>query len=113
MMSHKKILHKPVIFLVCLLLFVLPVTPAALGADAHHAAAVSIENGLLRIGLDPQDGRLLELVDLGTKHNHLDDSPAPGGLWALDVLVEDQPAVLTPAQSGSFQWKILPPGQTL
>ncbi|MBN2314745.1 MAG: hypothetical protein JXM79_12515 [Sedimentisphaerales bacterium] len=107
-MSHKKILH-----LIGLLLFVLSVTPVALGADEDRAAAVTIENGLLRIGLDRQDGKLLEFVDFGTKYNHLGDSPSPGGLWELDVLVEGQPTVLAPAQSGSFQWKILPQGQTL
>lgn len=107
-MSHKKILY-----LIGLLLFVLPITLTALGADDDRATVVSIENGLLRVGLNSRDGNLLELVDLGTKHNHLSDGPASGGLWELDVLVEGQPVVLTPAQSESFQWKILPSGQAL
>jgi hypothetical protein len=113
MISHKKILHKPVIFLICLLLFVFSSTPALIGADGDRDTEVSIDNGFLRIGLDQRDGNLLELVDLGTKHNHLGDGPYPIGLWELDVLVEGQPTVLTPAQSESFRWKILPPGQML
>lgn len=80
--------------------------------DANTATA-SIESGSLRIAVDPHDGELLELVGLATKHNILDGGPDLGGLWEVGVLLDGQPAVLTPTQSKSFQWKILPSGRAI
>ena len=97
----------------CFLLWIFLAVCAARGANDEHSAAPSIENGLLRISVDEQDGTLRELVDLGAKHNHVDGAPALGGIWAVEVFVEGQPTVLTPAKAKSFRWTILPPGQTL
>ena len=102
-----------VVSLTGLFLFAFPAFSAAVGEDDERARSVSIENGRLHVGLDRQDGKLSELVDLGTGHNHLDGGLVLSGLWELDVLLEGQPAVLTPAQSKSFQWKVLPSGQAL
>ena len=83
-------------------------------AKVHElATTATIENGALRVGVDPHDGKLLELVDLGTKHNHVDSNADSGGLWELNVHVDGQPTVLTPSQSKSFRWEIMPKGQTL
>ena len=88
-----------------------PTLSAAYGQSAGHTEAVTIENGLLRIALDPQDGKLLELVDLAAKHNHVGEGEDHGGLWELEVLVEGRRALLTPAQAKTFRWEILPPDE--
>ena len=88
-------------------------TSAGESATTLRSAEACIENGLLRVGLDGQDGKLLEFVDLGTKNNLLDGEADQGGLWELGVRLDGQSAVLTPAQAKSFDWEILSPSQTL
>jgi len=80
--------------LVALLLASRPAVGAAYGQVGGHVEGPSIENGLLRIVLDQQDGKLLELVDLEAKHNH------------------GRQAILTPEQAKTFRWETLAPKQT-
>ena len=89
--------------------------PALLAADeqgARRAEVVSVDNGLLRVAVDRRDGKLLELVDLEAKHNHVGDAEEIGGLWELEVVADGQRNALTPAMAKAFRCEILPPGQT-
>ncbi len=96
--------------LVALLATGCPTGSAACDQSAGRAEAVSIENGLLRIGVDPQDGTLLELADLKGTHNHVGDAQDLDGLWELELLIDGRRAVLTPTHAKTFRCEILPPG---
>ncbi len=76
-----------------------------------HATVASIENGLLHIAVDPKDGKLLELVDLRARHNHVGDSEVLGGLWELQLVSDDRQVALKPADAKAFRWEILAPKQ--
>jgi hypothetical protein len=89
-----------------------PAVSPAFGGTDGHAKLVSIDNGLLRITVDGQDGTLRELVDLKTKHNHVGDARQLGGLWGLEVVTDGRRASLTPAQAKTFRCQALPPGQS-
>ncbi|MFH1924283.1 MAG: DUF6259 domain-containing protein [Planctomycetota bacterium] len=102
----------PVVCLVAFLLSSGPSVSAELAKGPNHAA-MAIQNGLLRIGVDREDGTLVELVDLAASHDHVDDGPDLAGLWQLDVLLDGQRAALTPERATAFRGEILPPGQAL
>ena len=85
---------------------------AAEAKQARQTDTVAVDNGLLRVAVDRRDGRLLELVDLEAKHNHLGDAEQIGGLWEVELMADGQRNVLKPDMAGAFECEILPPGQT-
>ena len=89
-----------------------PALLAAAGQEARRAEVVSVDNGLLRVAVDRRDGKLLELVDLEAKHNHVGDAEEIGGLWELELVADGQRSVLKPDTAKTFRCEILPPGQT-
>ncbi len=104
------------VLLVCLIALVAsggPAVFAAAGQGAGQAEVVSIENGLLRIALDPNNGTLVELVDLAAEHDHVGDGQDRGGLWELELAVDGRPVVLSPAQAKQFRGEMISPGQAL
>jgi hypothetical protein len=84
----------------------------AQGQGAGQAEAVSIENGLLRIAVDRQNGSLVELTDLEAEHNHVGDAQNGGGLWELELIQHGQRTALSPAEAKAFRCEILPPAQS-
>jgi uncharacterized protein DUF6259 len=90
-----------------------PIVSTVHGGADKKIAPVSIDNGFLRIGIDPHDGKLVELVDLGTRQGQVEGDPASGGLWELELLLENRPAMLTPAESKSFQYELVEAEQGL
>ena len=101
----------PPALLTALLLTASPALWAACDQNTGHAESVSIENGLLRVTVDPRDGKLLELVDLQAKHRHVGDAKNLGGLWELEVVIDGRRAVLNPEQAKTFRWEIPSSGQ--
>ena len=69
----------------------------------------TIDNGLLRIGLDAHDGRLVELVDLQSGYDNIDRQATAGGLWEMDLLVEGKRTLLAPKQAKRFHADTLSP----
>ncbi len=79
---------------------------------AEQTEPVSVDNGLLRVTLDSQDGTLLELVDVEAAHNHVGDAKEMHGLWRLGLIADGQSVALEPGMAKSFRCEALPPGQT-
>ncbi|MDI9444962.1 MAG: hypothetical protein QM844_12415, partial [Planctomycetota bacterium] len=88
-----------------------PVRPAAGEQTAGDAATVSIQNQLLRVSVDRQDGRLLALEDVLAKHNHVGDGESAGGLWQLELSRDGQKIVLQPEQAATFRCAAVSPDQ--
>jgi hypothetical protein len=65
--------------------------------------AVRVSNGHLRVGVDRQSGRLVELLDLRTGQDFISLGSDPGSPWQLTLAGEDPS--LTPADAGTFQWE--------
>ena len=65
-------------------------------------------NGHLRIGLDPEHGTLVELLDLQTKHNHVSSPPEQAGLWELELKQRDTSVTVSPMQAKLFRSERLP-----
>jgi hypothetical protein len=87
--------------LVSLLTFLL-LLPAA------GAYPVRLSNGLLEVGLDPEDGSLVELRDLQTKHNHASPVPKQGGLWQLELKQSGTSRTVSATNAKSFHCERLP-----
>ncbi len=84
-------------------------------ANVHAGVAVqtellSIENGSLRVSVDPENGTLLELTDLAADHNQVADARELVGLWELSVTDGDKTITLTPSQTNAFHAENLPAG---
>ena len=88
-----------------------PVRLAAGEQTAGDGAAVSIQNELLRVSVDRQDGRLLALEDLLAKHNHVGDGKSAGGLWQLELSRDGRKTVLQPEQAAAFRCETASPDQ--
>ncbi len=78
-------------------------------ADQRAPAAsnvVGIENECLRVALNPHNGTLVELLDRATRHNCVGDTQVAAPLWALALVVDDQPVYLTPAGAEEFRYHV-------
>lgn len=65
------------------------------------AEVVRVANAQLQLGFDARDGRLRELVDLATGHNHV--GTAPDELWRIQFPQTTGPGVLAPTEAKSFR----------
>jgi hypothetical protein len=66
------------------------------------ADTIRIENGHIRIGFSPDNGRLLELVHAHSGLQFVSAS-ADGDLWRLDLLPAGAVDAVTPAEAGTFR----------
>jgi len=97
--------------LVALIVLLAAGCPTGRAAFGGHNPSAAIENNLLRVAWNRDDGSLLELTDRASGHNLVGDAEEIGGLWQLDLLVEGRPLILTPAQSKSFRVEVLRDGR--
>ncbi len=81
------------------------------GQKTDTEPPIHIDNGVLRIGVDPKHGRLIELADLKTGFNEIAPQAVAGGLWELELFVEGQKRLLAAEQAKSCQVGLLPAGQ--
>lgn len=78
-------------------------TDAAVQSGAGQGGMVSLDNGLLRIAVDRQDGSLVELTDLQAKRNLVGDAKTLGPLWELSVGTGDRSVLLQPGLAMKFR----------
>ena len=75
----------------------------------HPLRTLSADNGIVRVSIDRRDGRLLELVDLGSAHNHAGECEPRGGLWRIGFVDgAGRKAGLEPADAKDFRCEPLP-----
>lgn len=83
----------------------------ACGDVAVQTEVASVENGALRVSVDAQDGKLLELTDLAADFNQVGDAEDLIGLWKLEVTREGKTLNLEPGQTRQFRVERLPAEQ--
>ena len=71
---------------------------ATLGAEPFR-----LGNDCLHIGISPEHGGLVELVDSTVGHNHLVTGPEAAGMWELEVACGTEVRTLSPAQARVFR----------
>ena len=78
----------------------------AFGQDTKQAEVVSIENGVLRVGVDRRNGRLLQVVDLESAENLAGDAAAIDGPWELKLTTNGRSLTLKPEDAREFRYKV-------
>lgn len=75
---------------------------------AAGSEPLRLSNGRLQVGLHPEHGALIELLDLQTKHNHASPAPDQAGLWELELKQGAGSRTISPLQAKSFGCERLP-----
>ncbi len=77
------------------------------GQEIEPTELASIDNGMLRVGIDRQDGTLRHIVDLESELNLVGDAVAVVGLWKLSLNTAGQQLSLEPKDARTFHYKVL------
>ncbi|NUQ61474.1 MAG: hypothetical protein HUU20_03235 [Pirellulales bacterium] len=76
-------------------------------ADGGAAQAVRLVNHRLELWLAPTDGRVEQIRDLNTGHDHLAAAARRSPLWSFQATADGKERLFTPADAKSFRWQLL------
>lgn len=83
----------------------------ATGRPAWCGDGACVDNGTLRITVDPQHGQLTEFVDVKTGFNHVATVPGRGRLWEMEVVVNGIKHVIVAEEAKHFSAESLVAGR--